>query len=360
MSNKAVITGVGLVTPLGTGVEQTWAALLAGRSINTHAKVPMDASPGFSRVSSLAMRAAKEAVADNDLSGTALVVGTSKGPIESWLEAPSTLSDVEGPRAFGLASVACDLAREFSITGPKLTLSAACASGLHALIRGAMMIESGEATRVLVVAAEASVHPLFIANFARLGVLPAEGVGCRPFDLNRDGFLMSEAAAAVVLESSTAVRAGDGISVEKYALVADATHLTGVDPEGRALRHALARSTGDRSFDLLHAHGTGTAANDAVELSALDETVLETAVRPIVYSHKAALGHSLGAAGLVSVVLNVVSHRAGIIPANVRTREPLPSHKLSIPSTTTRRRVRRSLVVAAGFGGAIGVVELVG
>src|SRR3954464_875948 len=107
--------------------------------------------------------------------------------------------------------------------GPRLTVSAACASGLLALIRGALMIKSGEAKRVLVVGAEASVHELFIGSFRRLGVLAKAGEGCRPFDEGRSGFLMSEAGAAVCLES------GDGgageVLIEKMAMGGDATHL---------------------------------------------------------------------------------------------------------------------------------------
>ena len=103
---------------------------------------------------------------------------------------------------FGLAQMSAEIAMELQAgRGPRLIFSAACASGLHALIRGAMLIHSGEAKRVLVAAAEASIHPLFLGSFKRLGLLPRPGVGCRPFDLHRDGFLMSEAAAAVCLEA---------------------------------------------------------------------------------------------------------------------------------------------------------------
>ncbi|HSU67142.1 MAG TPA: beta-ketoacyl synthase N-terminal-like domain-containing protein [Tepidisphaeraceae bacterium] len=355
MSINPVITRIGLVTPLGTSVEETWAALLVGRSIHTHSKVPLQTPPGVSRVTSLAIRAAREAVGSADVSDAALVVGTSKGPVESWLKTPSTSSDVEGPVSFGLSSVATDLARELSITGPKLTLSAACASGLHALIRGTMMIQSGEASRVLVVAAEASVHPLFLASFARLGVLPPDGLGCRPFDQSRAGFLMSEAAAAVVLEKSSDA---PGVCVDRCAFGADATHLTGMDPEGRMIRHAIRACLGDDPLELIHAHGTGTTVNDPIELSALDDLVPPSQRAASVYSHKGALGHSLGAAGLVSVVLNVMSHRTSIVPPNVKTTDPLPVERLCLRSDATPRPIRRSLTIAAGFGGAIAAVTL--
>jgi 3-oxoacyl-[acyl-carrier-protein] synthase II len=355
-----VITGTGLITPLGGSVDATWEALLAGRYISDHAQVWPQYEGRYSRASRLAIDAARQAIGGrSDLRGdaqTALVVATSKGPVEEWLKAPSALSDLETPGSFGLGQVATDLARELDLIGPRLTLSSACVSGLHALVRAAMLIRSREARRVLVVAAEASVHPLFVASFKRLGVLPPEGFGCRPFDRSRRGFLMSEAAAAILLEA-------DGhypglVAVDRFALGCDALHLTGSHPEGRVLRSILARTSGSLPFDLLHGHGTGTPVNDEVELRALGDCCVGSDRLPTLYSHKGAIGHSLGAAGLVSVVLNVKSHQTGVVPPNVRTTEPLPCETLEISQHMVRRPIRRSLAVAAGFGGGIAAVSL--
>ena len=168
-----LITGIGLVTPLGNSLAQTWQALLAGQYIRDHARSRLHAeSPD--RVDRLATAAAKEACADARWierwagARTALVVGTSKGAVESWMTPPPASSDnpIGACAAFGLAATAARLRKAFpSMEGPTLTLSAACASGLHALIRASMLITSGEADRVLVIAAEASVHPLFLASF---------------------------------------------------------------------------------------------------------------------------------------------------------------------------------------------------
>lgn len=354
MHIEAVIEGIGLVTPLGGDARQTWDALLAGRFIEDHAKVSLDTPQGLPRVSLAAIQAAQEAAGDTDLKDAALVVGTSKGPAESWLSPHSRLSQVGHSVRSGLASVAEDVASHLSIDGPRLTVSAACASGLHALIRGSMLIQSGQFRRVLVVAAEASVHPLFLASFARLGVLPPTGVGCRPFDQSRAGFLVSEAAAAVQLSDGSS---GMGVTVERFAIGADATHLTGMDLEGRTLRHILRSALNRSPVDLVHSHGTGTLLNDQIELAALDE-VIEAGVRPALYSHKGALGHSLGAAGLVSVVVNVMAHQRRIVPPNVRTNDPLPSSRLTIQPTPSRRNIHRSVAVAAGFGGAVAAVTL--
>ncbi len=198
------IMGTGLVTALGDGVEPTWRALLAGESIGTHSPAQVETDGRLPRVTQLALRAAREAIGQANWKGdalvddrTALLVGTSRGPIHQWIEGGSP------PPAMGIHATARDVAEELSIgQGPKMTFSAACASSLHALIRACMMLRAGEVDRAIVIGAEASLHPLFLACFQRLGVLARQGNGCRPFDVDREGFLVSEAAAAVCLETS--------------------------------------------------------------------------------------------------------------------------------------------------------------
>jgi 3-oxoacyl-[acyl-carrier-protein] synthase II len=403
MNGSVFITGLGLITPLGPTVEQTWRALLEGQFIRDHARVPglHDDDTGFqragaaravelssihehlarvespchgegrSRVVRLALSASREAIShaqwsDDELGDpqTALIVGTSKGPIESWLTAPPGQPIgrcvSESDCCFGLADLAARLAREIGFgPGPRATLSGACASGIHALIHGVMLLRSGVARRALVVAAEASVHPLFVGSFRRLGVLPREGAGCCPFDKSRDGFLISEAGAALCLETSEPDAAADCVRIDGFALGADATHLTGSDPDGRALKSILSRVIDSRPVDLIHAHATGTVLSDPIELSAIESVAADIDPPPSVWSHKGALGHSLGAAGLVSVVLNCISHATGIVPPNVRTISPLPTRRVSISSQQVGRRIRRSLAIASGFGGAMGAVSLV-
>jgi 3-oxoacyl-[acyl-carrier-protein] synthase II len=260
----------------------------------------------------------------------------------------------------GLASIASTLGNELKINGPRLTVSAACASGLLALIRAALLVQNGDADRALVVAVEASVHPLFIASFRRLGVLPRPGVGCRPFDNQREGFLMSDAAAAVWLERADIATPGElpPVAIERFALAEDATHLTGADPSGRVLRSVIDRCIANEPLDLIHAHGTGTQLNDAIELAALDDAAARFESPPEIYSHKGALGHSLGAAGLVSVLLSCHSHLEGLIPPNIRTHDPMPTDRLRLELKALRRPVNQSLALAAGFGGTIAAVTL--
>jgi 3-oxoacyl-[acyl-carrier-protein] synthase II len=381
-----IITGIGLLTPLGATAQQTWCALLDGKFITDHARAAGEYDPASPRVIQMARRAADEAMHNANWSPNAndytTIVGTSKGSIASWLgQSPAcgfALGDSSHPPNWGftppaLADIAAALAPPYA---PRLTLSGACASGLIALIRAAMLIESGHANRVLVVAAEASLHPLFLASFQRLGVLPRKEIGCRPFDESREGFLMSEAAAAVCLEASTASSTKalqihsecsasalssphPRIAIEHYALGADATHLTSPDPTGRVLRHLINKVTANQPVELVHAHGTGTLANDPIELAALESVFASALQTPCLYSHKAALGHSLGAAGLVSVVLNVLVHQHDCVPPNIRTTRPLPTQHVAINPTTHRMRIRRSLALAAGFGGATAAVRLI-
>ena len=205
------------MSPLGATAGATWDALLAGRYIVDHSRTAGEFDRASPRVIQMVRRVVDEALAESGWSRGdefATVVGTSKGSVESWLTplqhsagSPCETGGLENfgmlPAAFPDVAGLADIAAELRVgVGPRLTVSAACASGLLALIRGVMMIRAGEARRVLVVAAEASVHPLFLGCFKRLGVLPGGGIGCRPFDEAREGFLMSEAAAAVCLDAA--------------------------------------------------------------------------------------------------------------------------------------------------------------
>ncbi len=354
--NPILIQGTGLLTPLGATTNQTWQSLLDGRFINDHSRSAGEFNTKSPRVIQMAQQAANQALAEANWDRNddyATVIGTSKGSMAN------SAYIAGGPDPAGLADIAAHLAKT---GGPRLTISAACASGLIALIRAAMIIHSGEATRVLVVASEASVHPLFLGSFKRLGVLPPPEIGCRPFCQTRRGFLMSEAAVAVCLEAGSTSRNPDSspqVALESFALGADATHLTASDPSGRVLEHLINKVAQNRPIDLIHAHGTGTVANDAIELAAIERALAASPLMPALYSHKGALGHSLGAAGLVAVVLNILAHQQGIVPPNVQTHHPLPATRVTISQSPTHRRINRSIVLAAGFGGSSAAVSLV-
>lgn len=355
INRRPAITGVGLLTVLGKCAEKTWEALVAGRSISDHARVQGFSGPD--RAILMAEHASAEALngagwksADRGSDDTAIFVGTSKGTIESWMG-----MDAELPT--GLSRIDSALARKLKFgNGPRMTNSCACSSGLHALVRAALAIESGEARRALVVAVEASVHPLFISSFRRLGVLAPEGHGCRPFDHKRAGFVISEAAAAVCLEAAEESIGRPIVRIDRWGAGSDGTHLTAGDPAGKALRHLLQRVVGS-DCDLVHAHATGTRVNDPVELAAIEAAAGQS--QPVLYSHKGAMGHSLGAAGLVSVVLNCLAHSHAKAPPNIRSTEPLPMSNVRFSSEVVHTSIKRSVAIAAGFGGPLACVSLV-
>ena len=371
VSSSVFITGIGLATPLGPSAVTTWAALCEGRAVKRPARVPLEEgeTPHSPRVNRIAHRVAVEAIENaqwtpEQTRQAALIVGTSKGPVDEWLAAATHHPPARASVLLGLADTAFHLARQLQVTGPRLTLCAACASGLAALSRAALMIRTGQVERALVVACESSLHPLFLASFDRLGVLAPGDYGCRPFDISRRGFVISEAAAAICLEAASSANrpgANDGgrlwAIVERDMLAADATHLTSTDADGVVLRRALARLTDDFHPDLIHAHGTGTISNDPIELAAIEQA-MTSGLPPHLYSHKGALGHSLGAAGLVAVAINCLSHRHGVIPPNVGTRTPIALNKVALETGLVRRPIDRSLAIAAGFGGAIAAVAL--
>jgi len=173
---------------------------------------------------------------------------------------------------------------------------------------------------------------------------------------------MSEAAAAVTIEAAdeTSARSWSGgyAKIDSFALAGDATHLTGSDPTGRTLSRVLANVINGRPTDLIHAHATGTVLHDPVELAAIEANLASYDSDPFIYSHKGALGHSLGAAGMISVVINCLIHRHGIVPGNVRTPAPLPIRGARIDANPVAGNFRRSIVTASGFGGTIAAVAL--
>ena len=347
---RCLITGLALATPQGTDAQSNWRNLLAGAVLHETGRVPLAVDSSLPRVSQLAIHVARAAIVNADWTPatisadrTALLIGTSKGPIEAWLTGQPT-------SAFGLAAVAADVAADIGHGfGARLTCSAACASGLHALIRGKQLIDSGQCDRALIVASESATGPLFEATFHRLGVLARPEIGCRPFDEDREGFLLAEAAAAVCLERSDA----PGVAITATSMRSDAHHLTAPDPAGLALAAALRDVAAAGRIDLVHAHGTATLLNDPVELAAIAEVAAYTKV----ISHKHAIGHTQGTAGLISVVLNVMAHRRGEVFGNTNSNKRLRGDDL-LPPAAMQLQCDASIVLAAGFGGPVAAVRL--
>ncbi|NNM85977.1 MAG: hypothetical protein HKL96_09525 [Phycisphaerales bacterium] len=381
------IEGSGLVTPMGTSPAEVLGAIIAGRRLANSGVV--QGLPDLlqailssvheshlvkttswdmtrpDRSIALALGAAVEAVRDAgwtaaDLAApdTHLFAATSKGPVLTQLAALRQLSGHDFSLfdratawqiALGPDAMACWVGDYIGIGGPRHTTVGACAGSLLAVHRAATELKRGTCKRAIVVAADASRHPLFEGSFANLGVLaPTDEQGrqfCTAMDEKPGGFFISEAAGAICMttqrfaNSPSANGHGEAsrVVLQQSWSGGDATHLIATDPEAKALRRGLSHCKGSGSTAFVHAHATGTA-HDQYELAAIRDAY-GPAVE--VFSHKRWLGHSLGAAGLVALVLSTQCHR----------------QCMSLGDKTIASDAE-SVTIGQGFGGHIGICRL--
>ncbi len=401
MSRRVAITGLGTVSPCGPDVPSTWEALLAGRSavgpitafdasgwpVRIAAEVRgFDPVARFGRLearrmdrfAALARAAAEEAVVDAglDLPGpdperVGVYVGTGIGGIGTLFEASRTFL-AEGPRSlspFFLPRVlahmgAAQVALRFGARGPCLCVDTACAAGAHALGEAWRALRAGDADVVLAGGAEAAVSPLAVAGFMAMKVLSRRNDdptrASRPFDAGRDGFVLGEGAAVLVLEAwEHAVRRGARIHAELagYALTCDAWHLTSPDPEGDGAARCMALALRSASLEPcevghVNAHGTSTSTNDVLETRAIRRVFGAHADRLAVSSTKSVTGHLLGAAGALEAVATVLALREGIVPPTANLEQPDPECDLDyVPGTARRRPLAAAITNSFAFGG---------
>lgn len=394
MKSKApriFIRGYGLISSLGYGAWQTFAALLAGRTIaDRTAALPADITPvdlvravGCVAVAQhtaddpsveLAERAAREALfASGQTAGaTAMILGASKGAMHVLSRAARAVDQPEKQRSLPHDAQAVTLGAHGYLTAelsrrlqiPALRhVAAACASSLTALHDARQTLlhvpeqvgSRDAATRLLVVTSEAALLPMFIMSYQRLGVLPPltpAGYAGRPLDVSRAGFMLAELGAAVALERRSAeMEPGPGdIELLDTAVAAEADDLIRPSPSMTALRHVANRLLEGRSIDLLHPHATGTADYDAAEMQAYHRHAAN--IRDV-YACKGALGHGLGAAGLVSLVIACMSAKAYRRPPMPWLREPIVAGISAEPREHERRNESTHAVFAAGFGGHV-------
>ncbi|OEJ57813.1 beta-ketoacyl-[acyl-carrier-protein] synthase II [Streptomyces agglomeratus] len=381
---QVVITGIGPVTPIGVGAHDFWQAQLKGVSgvrrisrfdpdglpvrIAGEVDLPERFTPGrrealaSDRCTQLGLAAARLALEDSSLDLTAedrdrvgVVMGTGAGGALTW-ETNTRALVSGGPSRIGARSIAMSMANgtasrialDHGITGPSTAVVTACASGAEALIGACQMIVSGEADVVLAGGSEAPVTPLIVGGFARIRALSTRNDeperASRPFSEDRDGFVLAEGAAVLVLESLEHARARGATvlaTLSGYGRSSDAHHVTAPHPEGagaaRAMRAAL-RSAGwsARDVSYVNAHGTGTSYNDASEARALRTALGEEAGRTPVSSTKSMTGHSLGAAGAVEAVVCVQALTHGVVPPTVNLDRADPDLGLDVVGADAR------------------------
>jgi 3-oxoacyl-[acyl-carrier-protein] synthase II len=403
MKRRVVITGTGLVSPVGLDVRSSWAALLEGRS-GAGPITHFDASAfsvrfacevkGFDpaeyidrkevkrtdRFSQLAIAASvqamREAGLQEGLDGVdpervGVIVGSGIGGIETFEEqtgkllargpdrvspffVPMFISDI----AAGLVSI------RYGAKGPNYCTVSACASGAHAIGNAMQSIRYGEADVMICGGTEAAVSPTAIAGFANMKALSerndAPEKASRPFDAGRDGFVLGEGAGMLVLEELEHARARGATIIAEvagYGQTADAYHITSPAEGGegavRAMRIAL-RDAGatPEEVDYVNAHGTSTPANDRNETAAIRTALGDRAREIVVGSTKSMTGHTLGAAGGVEGVISALVCREGVIPPTINYETPDPDCDLNYGTEgPVQRQVNLALSNSFGFGG---------
>ena len=404
-ARRAVITGVGAVTPIGNDHPTFWANAKAGKSgggpithfdasdldVRIAAEVKdFDPAVGMnpkmarrmSRFIHFAMAAGKEAVADSGLDfaawtpeqrdRVAVAVNTSGGGLEQVIIGHD-ITNTRGPRfvspfaipALSGSMAACQLSMEYGLTGPVITQVAACASSVICFLDALRMIERAEVDVVIVGGTEAPLLKMGFAALSNMGALSRRNdepeKASRPFDRDRDGFLFGEGAGVLVIETAAhAMERGATIHAEVLgaALTADAFHISAPEPTGRGATMAMRKALADADIaadevDFVVAHGTSTPLNDVTETRAIKAALGDHAYRTAISSPKSMVGHMLGAAGAVSALIGIGAIRDGIIAPTINLDNPdLPECDLDyVPNVAREARVDTVMVNGFGFGG---------
>jgi 3-oxoacyl-[acyl-carrier-protein] synthase II len=296
------------------------------------------------------------------------VIGTSKGGLRTFsrcLKAARDGSVAETWLGFWPNAAASAVAAEFDLRGPALCPIAACATGLMSVVRGADLIREGACDVVLAGSSDASLLPIVLASYRRLGVLASgfddPATACRPFDRSRSGFVIGEGAAVLVLEGAEHASRRGAMPYAEWIgglMAADPHDLTQLAPEPHSLTRLIADvlrtcDVTPRDLDYINLHGTATALNDVYESLAVVTALGKDAARRIPCSSlKGGLGHLLGAAGSIELAATVLALRDGIVPPTVNLHEPDPACHLDYTPLVSRRQpLRTALKLSLGFGG---------
>ncbi len=407
---RAVVTGLGCVTPIGEAVGHFWQNLTSGRSgirrislfdpsgldCQIAAEVKdwdptrhMDAKAArrAARFSQFAIAAARQAVDDSGLpiddgnrDDIAIVMNTGGGGVDVIADGQMVFVE-KGPSRVGPMLVpamapnmaSCQVAMQLGTRGPTITSVAACAAGIFAFVEAKRLIDLGEADVVITGGAEANIIPVALAAMSNMRALSTRNDeperACRPFDLHRDGFVYGEGAAATVVESlEHARRRGARVYAELAggAVTGDAYHVTAPEPSGHGAALAITRAlqrcgVEPEEIDLIVAHGTGTPLNDAAETVAVKKALGEHAYKVAITAPKSMVGHQLGAAGALSALTAVLAIQEGVAPPTINLETPDPECDLDyVPLTARRMPVRTALANGFGFGGQNGVIVFKG
>ncbi len=406
---RVVVTGLGMVTPLGCGVEATWSNILAGKSgavritdfevddlaCKIAARIPRgDGTDGtfnpdlamdpkeqrkVDEFIIFGMAAAKEALADanwhpethEDQCATGVMIGSGIGGIGGIYEASITLKE-RGPRRLSpffipgrlINLVSGHVSIAHGLKGPNHSIVTACSTGTHAIGDAARLVAFGDADVMVAGGAESAVNRLSLAGFAACRALVTSynddpTRASRPYDKDRDGFLMGEGAGIVVLEEYEHAKArGAKIYAEVvgYGMSGDAYHITAPSEDGdgayRCMAAAIKRAGIQASdIDYINAHGTSTMA-DGIELAAVERILGDHAANAAMSSTKSMTGHLLGAAGAIEAIFSILAIRDQVCPPTINLDNPSVETRLDlVPHTPKKKKIDVVLSNSFGFGG---------
>jgi len=407
---RVVVTGMGLVTPFGIGLEHNWNSLIAGASgiraiqsfevsdlpVKIAAQVPSgDTASGLFNADDwvppkdqrkmdgfivYALAAAAQAVEDagwapddeESRERTGVMIGSGIGGLPGITDGALTLHE-RGPRRLSPFFIPANLINlasghvsiRYGFTGPNHAVVTACSTGAHAIGDAARLIMLDDADVMVCGGTEAAICRLGLAGFAAARALSTgfnhdPPRASRPWDRERDGFVMGEGAGILVLEEHEHAkqrRAHIYAEVIGYGMSGDAFHLTAPSEDGkgafRSMRNAVKRAgIGLEEIDYINAHGTSTPLGDEIELGAVKRLFGRHAYELSMSSTKSAIGHLLGAAGSVEAIFSILAIRDGVVPPTLNLENPSPSCDIDlVPKRAKERKVRYALSNSFGFGG---------
>jgi len=401
MDRRVVITGYGVISPIGIGADDFWNSLVSGKSgisrISTFDTSQFSTQIGaeiknfqpekyidkkkirkMDRFSQLAFAAAKIAIEDAKLDmkkedpfRAGVIVGSGIGGLSTVAAEHKVLLE-KGPRRVSpfmipmlITNIAAgEIAIAHNIQGPNYSLSSACATSNHTIGDALRLIHYGDADVIIAGGSEAAVTPLGLAGFCSARALSTRNDdpehASRPFDKERDGFVMGEGAGIVILELlEHALSRGVTIRTELigYGATNDAYHITAPSPDGQSAARAMSNALADggvkpEEVDYINAHGTSTPLNDKVETFAIKKVFGDYAYEIPISSSKSMIGHLLGAAGVVELIATILSMEKEMLPPTINYEFPDPECDLDyVPNKARPKKINVALSNSLGFGG---------
>ncbi len=401
MYRRVVITGLGLVTPLGIGVDETWSSLCSGNSgiaeitrfdptdfpvkiaaevkgFNAEDYLPRKEAKRTENFIAYSVAATRMAIENSGLkidSSNAHRIGVSTGCGLGGLNmlektaytlaqkgpkrvSPFFIPMIIGNMAPGMISI------HFNAKGPNLSVATACAAGTHAIGDAYRIVSTGEADAMITGGVESVVTPTCIAGFSAMKALSTRNESpekaSRPFDRDRDGFVVGEGAGIMILEPlEGALERGANIYAEiiGFGMSGDGYHMTSPPPDGEGAARCMNAALDDagisyKEIDYINAHGTSTPLNDLYETMAIKTVYKEKACDVPISSTKSMTGHLLGGAGGIETVFTALSIHEGVIPPTINLDNPAEECDLDyVPNTARKQRVKTAMTNSFGFGG---------